>query len=81
VGRELGLVDEVAMDCVAVARERLATLGGHSRRVYAATKRALRRGALDLDPEARRYFRETVVPAWCASETKDRIRALLARRR
>ena len=39
------------------------------------------RGALDLSDEARRYFRETVVPAWCAAETKARIRAVLERRR
>ncbi len=70
--RELGLVDELASDCVAVA---------HARRVYAATKHALRRGALDLSAEERRYFRDTVVPAWCSAETKARIRAVLERPR
>jgi enoyl-CoA hydratase/carnithine racemase len=79
--REFGLVDELAADCVAVARARLATLAGHSPRVYAATKEALRGGGLDLGESARRYFRDTVVPAWCAPETKARIRAVLERRR
>jgi enoyl-CoA hydratase/carnithine racemase len=77
----LGLVDELAADCLGVARARLATLAGHSPRVYAATKETLRRGALDLSDDTRRYFRETVVPAWCAPETKVRIRAVLERRR
>ena len=77
----LGLVDELASDSVAVARERLARLAAHSPRVYAATKQALRGGALDLSAEERRHFRDTVVPAWCAAETKARIRAVLERRR
>jgi enoyl-CoA hydratase/carnithine racemase len=78
---ELGLVDEVAADCLAVARQRLATLASHAPRVYAATKDALRRGGVDLSAEERRYFRDTVVPAWCAAETKARIRTVLERRR
>ena len=77
----LGLVDELASDSVTVARERLGTLAAHSPRVYAATKQALRGGALDLSAEERRHFRDTVVPAWCGAETKARIRAVLERRR
>lgn len=77
----LGLVDELAADSVAVARTRLAALASHSPRTYAATKRTLRAGALDLSDETRRYFRDTVVPAWCAPETKSRIRAVLERKR
>jgi hypothetical protein len=49
--------------------------------VYAATKQALRDGALDLSDETRRYFRETIVPAWCAPDTKARIRAVFERPR
>jgi len=79
--RELGLVDELAADCLAVARTRLATLAGHAPRVYAATKETLRAGGLDLSEATRRYFRDTVVPAWCAPETKARIRGVLERRR
>jgi len=79
--RELGLIDEVAADPMPVARERLERLAAHPLPVYAATKRALRAGALDLPEEARQYFREQVVPAWCAPETKERVRAALAPRR
>ena len=78
--RELGFVDEVAPDCVAVARERLATLAAHPPRVYAAAKRAIHHGALDLSAEERSHFRDTVVPAWCGADTKARIRAVLERR-
>ena len=78
---ELGLVDELAADCLGAARARLATLAGHSPRTYAATKRTLRAGALDLSDDTRRYFRDTVVPAWCAADTKARIRAVLERKR
>ena len=77
---ELGLVDEIAADCIAVARQRLAGLAAHAARVYAATKHTLRSGALDLSDEARRHFHDTVVPAWCAPETKARIRAVFERR-
>ena len=77
----LGLVDEVAADVHASARARLARLAALPQAVYAATKRTLRTGALDLSPEQRRYFREHVVPAWCAPETKERVRAALAPRR
>jgi enoyl-CoA hydratase len=77
---ELGLVDEVAADCLAVARARLETLAAHAPRVYAATKDTLRRGTLALSDDERRYFRDTVVPAWCAPETKARIRAVFERR-
>jgi enoyl-CoA hydratase len=79
--REFGLVDEVAGDCLAVARERLAALAAHAPGVYVATKESLRGGALDLSDAERRRFRGTVVPAWCAPETKARIRAVLERRR
>jgi enoyl-CoA hydratase/carnithine racemase len=79
--RELGLVDEVAADPMPLAREHLERLAAPPLAVYTATKRALRAGALDLSEESRRYFRDHVVPAWCAPETKDRVRAALAPRR
>lgn len=78
---ELGLVDELAADSIAAARTHLAALAAHSPRTYAATKRTLRAGALDLSDDTRRYFRDTVVPAWCGPETKARIRAVLERKR
>ena len=77
----LGLVDEVAPDVHAAARSCLARLAAHPTATYEATKRTLRAGALDLSAEQRRYFRDQVVPAWCAPETKARVRAALAPRR
>jgi hypothetical protein len=44
-----------------------------------AAKRALRDGALDLSGADRRHLREHVVPAWCAPEVKERVRAALKR--
>ncbi|HLK12389.1 MAG TPA: enoyl-CoA hydratase/isomerase family protein [Candidatus Binatia bacterium] len=74
---ELGLVDEIAADARAAARARLALLATHPRAAYAAAKQALRSGALDLSAEQRRDFRERLVPAWCAHETRERVRAML----
>ena len=77
----LGLVDELATDVQASARACLARLAAHPRGAYEVTKRTLRAGALDLSDEQRRRFREELVPAWCAPETKERVRAALAPRR
>ena len=77
----LGLLYEVAADARAVARRHVERLGAHPRAVYVATKRALRAGALAQSAEQVRYFRETVVPAWCAPVVKERVRATLASRR
>jgi len=76
----LGLVDEVAADPQAVARAHLERLAAHPREVYVATKQAVRRGALDLSADQVRYFREKVVPAWCAPAVKERVLAVLGRR-
>ncbi len=78
---QLGLVDEVVADAPMVARARLARLAAHPRAGYVATKRALRDGALALSEADRRYFHDVIVPAWCAPETKERVRAALAPRR
>ena len=78
---EVGLVDEVAPDAETVARTRLERLAAHPRAAYVATKRALRDGALVLSDADRRHFREQVVPAWCAPEVKERVRAALGPRR
>ena len=77
----LGLVDELADDVVASARAWVERLAAHPPAVYAATKRTLRAGTLDLSDAQRRSFREQLVPAWCAPETKERVRAALERRR
>src|SRR5262249_49946410 len=59
-----GLVDEVATDVHASARTWLARLAALPQAVYAATKRTLHAGALELSAEQRYYFREHIVPAW-----------------
>ena len=74
---QLGLVDEVAPDANAAAHAALARLAASPHAEYVATKRALRLGALDLSDEQRRYFREHVVPAWCAPAVKERVTAAL----
>src|SRR5437867_1496152 len=74
---QLGLVDEVASDAHAAARAALVRLATSPRAEYVATKQALRRGVLDLSEEQRRYFREHIVPAWCAPAVKARISAAL----
>ncbi len=77
----LGLVDELADDVTTSARACLERLSAHPPAVYAATKRTLRSGTLALSDDERRYFREQLVPAWCAPETKERVRSTLGRRR
>ena len=77
----LGLLDEMAADPVARARECLEVLATHPPAIYAATKRVVRAGTLDLTDDQRRYFREHLVPSWCSRETKALVRAALDRRR
>jgi enoyl-CoA hydratase len=77
----LGLVDEIAADAVARARECLEVLAAHPPAIYAATKRVVRGGTLDLSDDQRRYFREHLVPVWCSPQTKALVRAALERRR
>jgi enoyl-CoA hydratase/carnithine racemase len=74
----LGLVDEM-VNGEAEARayaERIEALPGPA---YAAAKRALRQGVLDVGPEEERRFRETALPAWVTPELKARLAAVLAR--
>jgi enoyl-CoA hydratase len=77
----LGLLDEIAADPVARARECLAVLAAHPAAIYAATKRVVRAGTLDLTDDQRRYFHEQLVPSWCSPETKALVRGALERRR
>jgi enoyl-CoA hydratase len=76
----LGLVDEVAADPLPAARAALARLAAVPCATYVATKQSLRRGVLALNEAQRRQFEQDIVPAWCAPETKARIRAVLERR-
>jgi enoyl-CoA hydratase len=76
----LGLVDEVSSDPLGVAHAWLETVAGHPPAIFAATKRSLRGGALDLDNAERRYFASQVLPRWTAPEVKQAARAALERR-
>jgi enoyl-CoA hydratase/carnithine racemase len=78
VALRLGLVDEIVADeaqAVAYA-ERIASA---PRAAYAAAKRALRQGALDVGPDEEAQFVRDVLPAWITPELKARLAAVLAR--
>lgn len=75
----LGLVDEIADDPLAVAKQRLEALAAHPADAYAATKTALRADVLGPTPEERSRFEREDLPVWTSDAVKARIRALLAR--
>jgi Delta3-Delta2-enoyl-CoA isomerase len=77
--QEMGLVDEVADDVLAVATERLQALARHPADAYAAAKRQLRAGVLDVSPAERRRSDEEDLPTWTAGPLRAKIRAYLAR--
>ena len=76
----LGLLDELADDCVAVATQRLEALAAHPSEVYAATKAALR-PRFEPTPEEERVFEEEVLPVWTGPELKERVAAMFAKKR
>lgn len=78
---ELGLIDAVAADVHAAGVEQLERLAAHPRAAFVATKRTLRANATTVSPEDLRYFKEQLVPSWCAPAVKERVTALLAGRR
>jgi enoyl-CoA hydratase len=76
----LGLIDAVATDPVAVAREHLARLAAHPVDSFRATKRTLRGTALPVTIERQRWFHDELVPKWVAPELRARIEARLSKR-
>jgi enoyl-CoA hydratase/carnithine racemase len=76
----LGLVDEVSRDPLASARAWLEAVARHPAEIYAATKRSLRAGALDLTDAERRSVHATLLPRWTAPAVKEAARAALERR-
>ncbi len=76
---ELGLVDEVVADPATRARAVLDVLAGHPPTIYAATKRTLRGGAIELAEADRRYFRDEVLSRWTAPAVKEKALATLKR--
>jgi enoyl-CoA hydratase/carnithine racemase len=77
----LGLVDELATDPVARARERLGFLASHPADAYAATKRTLRAALVAPSDVHARHLHDTIVPAWCAPAARARLGDALRPRR
>ncbi len=73
----LGLVDAVAADAVAAARERLSVRAAYPADGYATAKRDLRGGVLDIGDAERATFAAEVVPVWTSDALKARIRGFL----
>lgn len=77
----MGLVDEVSSDAGVTALKRIQALAAHPPTTYAVTKQALRTSMIATTPEDERRFREQEVPIWSSTEMKERIEAVLNRRR
>jgi enoyl-CoA hydratase len=78
---ELGLLDAVAADPAAAARQELERRSALPRRAYLDAKRDLRGSTVeDLVPEAesKRRIRE-MLPVWTSAEVKARVMAVLAK--
>jgi enoyl-CoA hydratase len=76
---ELGLVDEISDEPLALARERLLALAAHPAESYAALKERLHEGASHVTDEERRRYAEQELSAWTSPELKARLNALLRR--
>jgi enoyl-CoA hydratase len=74
----LGLVDVVGEE--AEARARLEKLAAHPRGSYAAAKHVLR-GTLAVDDAVQQRFLTEVVPTWASPELKQRLSALLDKKK
>ena len=76
----LGLIDEVAADPLTVARAHLDRLAAHPAAAFTATKRTLRGSTIPVSAAEQQWFRDELVPAWCAPTVKQLLTARLARR-
>jgi enoyl-CoA hydratase len=74
----LGLVDELVAG-EAEARAYAEKVAASPSPAYAAAKKALRRGVLDVGADEEREFLETVLATWVTPELKLRLAAVLAR--
>jgi enoyl-CoA hydratase/carnithine racemase len=77
----LGLIDEIAADPVARARERLTLLASHPAEAYAATKLTLRAALVAASDVHTRHLHDTIVPAWYAPAARARLTDALRPRR
>lgn len=76
---ELGLADELAEDPVAAGRARLQRWAAHDAAAFAAAKAEVTRGAVDLDQDEARRYREEVLPRWTGEELRKIVEAVLGR--
>jgi enoyl-CoA hydratase len=74
----LGLVDEIVLT-EEEARAYAARIASAPPAAYAAAKRALRSGVLDVGEDEQRRFREEMLPHWTSPELKARLAAALKR--
>jgi len=74
----LGLVDELADDPLAVAKERLAILARHPRDAYAVAKRGIR-GKLAVSAAAKAQWESEDRAAWTSPEFRALIERQLKR--
>lgn len=74
----LGLVD--ALGDLDDARKLLTGLARHPREAYAATKKALR-PSTEIDADTRQAFLDGVVPTWTSPALKERLLAVLQRKK
>lgn len=77
-GLALGLVDELAQDPVALAKERCTLLAGHPRDAYAVAKHAIR-GRLVPEADALARWADADCAAWTSPEFRARIERQLKR--
>jgi enoyl-CoA hydratase len=76
---ELGLVDELADDPLAVARARLDALAKHPPDAYAATKLRMRGGLLGPGDAEQARFQQEDLPSWTSDALKQKIAQLLGK--
>ena len=74
---ELGLLDGVATDVVAVAEERLARRAAHSPSAYRESKNALRGNRPETSPADAQNCVDRILPLWTSDAVKTKIKAAL----
>lgn len=75
----LGLVDALAADPVAVARERLEAWASHPRDGYLDAKRSLNAGVEAVSDAEHQRFVDEVLPVWAGAAIKGRIAGFLGK--
>ena len=79
VAVQLGLVDRVASDPLAVAQAGLEALAAHPPQAYADTKADLQGSVGQPDPAGAQWFVDEVMPAWTSDALRQRIGSRLGK--